>query len=343
MGEIAVAENIRRMSVEPDSAAKRPPIAFISHSSQDKERFVRRLEEGLRARGVQTIFDERDFRLGDSLPDAIFEKGIAVADAVVIVLSRASLESPYVKEERDAAVMRRIEENVPNVVLVLDGLTSAEIPMALRARIRLVVDPESDQSVEEAIRRTVDAAHKHIIGQEVGEAPTWTQTPRVLITDDPLDGALLGVAVRANLEDETNLYVGRDVYFAEAQRMERSREDAEESLKILDKRGLLMSEDWYGAGNVARLYGATRYGMDSWLRATDPKYEENLRIVGASMINDGCRFNYEIENKTRFDRAFVNHALDELEARGHVEVRRVSMGGIRPVKATASLRRWLGG
>jgi hypothetical protein len=317
------------------------PIAFISHSSQDKERFVRRLEAGLRARGVQTIFDERDFQLGDSLPDVIFEKGIAVADVIVIVLSRASLESRYVKEERDAAVVRRIEEDVPNLVLVLDGLTSAEIPMALRARIRLDVDPDNDQSVVVAIRRTADAAHKHVIGHEVGDAPAWARAPRAMITDDPLDGALLGVAVRANLEDETNLYVGREVFFAEAERLERSREDAEESLKILDKRGLLTSEDWYGAGNVARLYGATRYGTDSWLRATDPKYQENLRAVGASMINDGCRFNYEIENKTGFNRALVNHALDELEARGHVEVRRVSMGGIRPVKATASLRRWL--
>jgi TIR domain-containing protein len=329
------------MSADPGSGADRAPIAFISHSSKDKGRFVRRLEAGLRARGVQTIFDERDFHLGDSLPDAIFEKGIAVADVIVIVLSRASLESRYVTEERDAAVMRRIEEDVPNLVLVLDGLTLTEIPMALRARIRFHVDPKNDQSVEEAIRRTADAAHKHVIGQEVGDAPAWAQAPRVMITDDPLDGELLGVAVRARLDDDTNLYVEREAFFTEAERMERSREDAEESLKILDKRGLLVSEDWLGAGNVARLYGATRYGMDSWLRAADPKYEENLRLVAASIINDGCRFNYEIENKTGFDRAFVNHALDELEARGHVEVRHVSMGGIRPVKPTASLRRWL--
>ena len=320
----------------------RAPLAFICHSSRDKERFVRRLEAGLREKCVRTIFDERDFRLGQSLPDAMFEKGIAAADVIVIVMSRVSLESKYVKAEREAAVMRRMEEDVPILLLVLDGLQYEEIPMSLRSLVRWHVDPQDEASVGSAITKTADAAYGRQATQQLGQAPLWTVASFPALTKDPLDAAMLKVAAEAALLDGPRRLVEREQYFAEAERLGRAREDAEDSLLEMARMGWLRdNEDWYGAGRTARKYGATRAGLDWWLRATDPGYEERLRVVGASLENDGCRFNSDVQRLTGFDWAFVNHALDELHARGLVEIRRVSAGGRVPVSPTAALRRYL--
>jgi TIR domain len=323
---------------EPTSS----PVAFISHSSRDKDRFVRRLEAGLRERHVRTIFDERDFQLGQAVPDAMFEEGIAVADVVVMVLSRASLASDFVKAERDAAVMRRIEEGVPILLLVLDSLRSEDVPMSLRSLVRLHVDPLDAASVKNAITRTADAAHGKKAAQQLGPPPPWTVVALPVLTADPLDAAMLKIAAETALRDRFSKFVAREEFFCEAHRLQRPHEEAEDSLLELARLGWLQDNgDWFGAGRTARQYGATRAGLDRWLRATDSGYEERLRVVAASLLNDGCRFNVDVERATGFEAAFVDHALEELEARGLVQIRRVSARGRLPVSATAALRRYL--
>lgn len=302
---------------------------------------MRRLEAGLRSRHVKTIFDERDFTLEYSLPDAMFEKGIGAATAVVMVLSRASLRSPYVAAEQEAAVMRRIEERVPILLLILDNLSSAEIPMSLRSLIRVYVNADDDTSVESAIAKTANSALGVSFEQELGPPPPWITAPLPALTSEPLDAALLGVAVAAALKGDAESFVARESYFAEAQGFERSKGDAEDSILELRRLGWLEDYNWYGAGRVARQYRATRQGISRWLTGTDPSYEERLRIIGASLVNDGCRSNFEAQRKTGYDLPLINHYFDELEARGLIEIRPVAAGGMRPAKATAALRRFL--
>lgn len=317
------------------------PLAFISHSSCDKERFVRRLVDGLQSKHVRTIFDERDFTMDRILPDAMFEEGIATADVIVIVLSHASLKSRFVKAEREAAVMRRIEEGVPNLLIVLDSLQFTEIPMSLRALIRISVDLGDEASIEEAIAKTADGAHRRRVEQNLGPPPEWVVSPLPAITGDPLDAAMLGIAARAALQVGAPRFVERDSYLAEAERLGRASDDGEDSILELARLGLLESYDWFGSGRTARRYAATRAGLSHWLYATDPGYNERLRIVGAALVNEKCRTNLEIERITGFDLAFVNHALDELQARGCVDVRRVAAAGMRRAAPTVALRRFL--
>lgn len=318
------------------------PLAFISHSSRDKERFVNRLEAGLRQRHVRTIFDTRDFQLGQTLPDAMFEEGIAAADVIVMVLSRVALESQFVKAERDAAVMRRMEEGVQILLLVLDGLRSDEIPMSLRALIREYVDPTDPASVGGAIAKTADAALGKKAAQELGPPPPWVVAALPALTAEPLDAAMLKVAAEAALRDHYDAFVAREVFFSEAERLGRTQGDAEDSLLELTRLGWLQDNgDWFAAGNTARQYGATTAGVDRWLRATDSAYEERLRIVAASLINDECCFNIDVEHATGFESPFVNHALEELKARGLIEIDGAARGGLLRVSATAALRRYL--
>lgn len=92
-------------------------FAFISYCSADAE-FVNRLAVALREDGVWVDIWNMD--LGDPLPTKI-EAGIAEASEFVLVLSRASLNSRWVKYESHMAVIRAIEDsNFRIVVLRID-------------------------------------------------------------------------------------------------------------------------------------------------------------------------------------------------------------------------------
>lgn len=49
------------------------PNVFISHASEDKERFVRDFVEKLRKNGAKPWFDEWEMQPGDSLVEKIFD------------------------------------------------------------------------------------------------------------------------------------------------------------------------------------------------------------------------------------------------------------------------------
>ncbi len=63
------------------------PKVFVSHASEDKERFVVEFARRLRENGVDAWLDQWEMKPGDSLVDKIFEEGLKEARAVIVVLS----------------------------------------------------------------------------------------------------------------------------------------------------------------------------------------------------------------------------------------------------------------
>ncbi len=74
--------------------AEPPPKVFVSHASEDKERFVLPFAHELRAAGVDVWVDQWQMVPGDSLVKKIFSEGLENADAVIVVLSKVSITKP---------------------------------------------------------------------------------------------------------------------------------------------------------------------------------------------------------------------------------------------------------
>jgi histidyl-tRNA synthetase len=70
------------------------PKVFISHASEDKERFVLDFATKLRNTGIDAWLDKWEMLPGDSLVDKIFEEGIKNASAFIVVLSSNSVNKP---------------------------------------------------------------------------------------------------------------------------------------------------------------------------------------------------------------------------------------------------------
>ena len=94
---------------------------FISHASKDKP-FVRKLDAALVSNGINTFLDERDIRVGDSIPDSIY-RALEDSTHIIYVISRNSVNSKWVAEELAVAKMRaQSEHGVKILPCVIDDV-----------------------------------------------------------------------------------------------------------------------------------------------------------------------------------------------------------------------------
>src|SRR5699024_5976348 len=105
---------------------------FLSHASEDKDRFVIDLATRLRENGVDAWLDKWEMFPGDSLVDKIFEEGLKEADAIIVVLSKLSVDKPWVKEELNVSIVNKISHGTKIIPVVLDD---CEIPEALTSTL----------------------------------------------------------------------------------------------------------------------------------------------------------------------------------------------------------------
>jgi hypothetical protein len=89
-------------------------VAFISHSTKDKP-FVRRLAADLVSSGVRVWLDEQQILVGDSIPEKIAQ-GLAESDFFLLVASKNSVGSPWVKKELNNALVQEIERRKVTVL-----------------------------------------------------------------------------------------------------------------------------------------------------------------------------------------------------------------------------------
>ena len=118
-------------------SSRRRYRVFLSHSSKDK-RFARELEEWLREEaGLSVWFDARTLktseRLASALPDAVAE-----CQALILVVSKHSVQSHYVEEEFNLAVNQQRER--PDFRIIPLVLGPLKLPAVLQTRSFIHLD-----------------------------------------------------------------------------------------------------------------------------------------------------------------------------------------------------------
>ena len=84
-----------------------------------------RIANTLKQKGYVVWFDEWKIKVGDSIIDKI-NKGIVESDFLLVLLSKNSIKSKWVKEELNAAKMKEIAKRKVFILPVL--LEDCEIP-----------------------------------------------------------------------------------------------------------------------------------------------------------------------------------------------------------------------
>ena len=131
---------------------------FLCHSSADKP-FVDRLATDLTQMNVGVWYDKWEIKVGDSILAKISE-GIESHDYLVIVLSKNSVQSDWVRLELNAGLMKELENKEVFVLPIL--LENCEVPIFLKEKRRADFIKSYDAGFEELLFKIFPDSNKTI-------------------------------------------------------------------------------------------------------------------------------------------------------------------------------------
>ena len=310
------------------------PRVFISHASEDKDRFVVDFARRLRENGVDAWLDQWEMKPGDSLVDKIFEEGLKEARAVIVVLSKVSVLKPWVREELNASMVNRISRGTKLIPVVID---ECDVPESLRSTVWQRVDDVNDygQSLQRILSAIFDLSDKPSIGKAparfVGAEPLIPGLSRV-------DDLALRVIARLVVDEDSGI-VEWDRLRTEASLQDVPQQELLDSLEILEHHYLL---------KIGRVIGAplshvvlTDFGFQQYAEAYVDDYQDVVNQIAALLVNENVRQNDILAGRVKKPVSFVDFVLNLMEGNNHIKVSK-SIGGQSHVwEVSASLRRAL--
>jgi hypothetical protein len=305
-----IADGDTRYMANQEEPNLKPPKVFLSHASEDKERFVLSFAAALRERGVDVWLDKWEILPGDSLVDKLFEEGLKEADAVLIVISPASISKPWVKEELNTAIVNRITKQTKVIPVVLDR---CEVPESLKS---LVWEPIQDiNSYQSELSRIVAAIFNHREKPRLGPPPSYV-TERVIPGLHQTDMLVL----RTIYEDAVER--NRPYWDPEQIRSHIPELDQEiflDSLEILEQHGYITIKKLLGG--LPRGIGViqpTMNGTFVYARAYIPETEQNMRAVALAILNHDKKTETAIAEFTGLKQFLISQYLKLFESRGWI-------------------------
>lgn len=312
------------------------PKVFLSHASEDKERFVLGFATKLRDSGVDVWLDKWEMLPGDSLVEKIFEEGLKKAQAVIIVLSLNSVNKPWVKEELNISVVNKISKGTKIIPVVIDH---CEVPESLKSTVWEKI--ANINNYQESLDRVVASIFGQLNRPSIGKPPSYT---RHALADIPgltqIDNVVLKFSCEYDLEN--NAYIlNPGKLFLEGSNQLVPEGELKDSLEMLDRNGFIKL--FRTIGSRLSQYQITTRGMESYLNAYLDDYQTLIRTVIALIVNRNMQSNAEIIAETDRPQRLINHVLDLLESNGHVALSKTMGGGISIYNVSPALRRMLAG
>jgi hypothetical protein len=310
-------------------AKPNPPKVFLSHASEDKE-FVLDFASRLRQRGIDVWLDRWEILPGDSFVDKIFDEGIAQAKAVIVIISRHSATKPWVREELNVAVVRKINKVSKLIPVVIDD---CRVPNVLQATLWERIDDL--KNYEPNLDRIVLSIFGESDKPPVGREPPFVRKEILAIGGlTRADSLILQTACEICLEEGTDLQLFTDDLLSRSRKLGISEEAASESIKILKNRGYLKVE-----GDIF----ITSSGFEEYLKVHWPDYENLLKKFASNVINKGMWDSAAIGKSLKVPAVLLDHIFEVFEERKWIIAERYGDGRweIAEGEISPEMKRWL--
>jgi len=313
------------------------PKVFLSHASEDKERFVTDFAKKLRKHGIDAWLDKWEMLPGDSLVDKIFEEGLKEADAVVVILSKFSVNKPWVREELNVSIVNRISKGTKIIPILLDD---CKVPEALTSTLWEEIDDLNDY--EESFKRIRSSIFGVNNKPPLGTPPDHTSSVYNEIggltkADNLILKESCDYAVNNNLNsiNPAKLFAdGNDLGFA--------RSEIKDCIEILEDHEYLDVTRLSGTPDEYRCrYDITAYGFNKYAEAYRDGYKNEVDNIVSAIVNEGLKFNTKLNQKLEIPIYVVNKILEYLKHNGHISITKTVGGDIIIDQVSASLRRTL--
>ncbi len=311
-----------------------PPKVFISHASEDKDRFVIDFAGRLQAQGIDAWLDRWEMLPGDSLVDKLFEEGIHSATAVVIVLSTNSVDKPWVREEINAAFVKHVDGGTKLIPIVLDD---CRVPACLASTLweRISDLTAYEQSFERIVAAITGVRDKPPLGTLPGYVSAPTITMQGLA---PVDNLVLKIVCEHALR---NGYasIDRDELHQSEALSSLPQQELADSLGVLESEGLVHVES---PGGPSYFVQVTTEGFEQFAQAYLPDYESTTQAVASAILNEHVESNSDLQAKIGKGQFLINHILDVLEGQGYIQLEKFGDGRISVYSVSVTLRRAFG-
>ena len=283
------------------------PTVFLSHAHSDKERFVRSFAERLYSDGVRAWVDEWEINPGDSLVQKLLEEGIKNAQAVIIVLSKNSIESKWVRVELDAAFVKRVESSTKIIPVVLDEV---EVPETLRSTIHAKITDLENYDV--AYQQVLRAIFDHHPRPALGSPPGWANATAKVFGLKPSDQTVFKTLYDNFIE------VGGYGHLVNADALnitDLNTENVVSSLDYLVRNGLVTQPKSSRGLEFAHLMPTT-HGFQTYGSAFVPGFNESVKRVLVHILDAQRGTQSEIVGATGCQDWIVDYALHDIHERG---------------------------
>lgn len=297
---------------------------FVSHASEDKDRFVIGFATKLREVGLDAWIDVWEIAPGDSVVRRIFDEGLGKASTVIIVLSQFSVDKPWVRAELDVAKVREIEERVRIIPVVLED---CEIPMPLRATRWVRIENLEDYNAElDSIVSTINGIHDR---PPLGAPPAYTSIPITSIGNLPQVASLaLKLCYDRILDCYPHVPESIDT-IAQMGALNIPHQEAVNALDILHRRSYIKGH-WTMGVEIFRSFWYTDYGLQTYINAHVSDYPQVVRDVSLQIVNHNLTVSEEIAGKLVKPHLLIVHIIKRLKYRTFLKYSEMN-GGILQV------------
>jgi hypothetical protein len=129
-------EDLKRMTLVERTASDQHK-AFLSFGWEDHD-LAKQIAEYLQANGIETWWAQWEIRAGDSLRQKI-DEGLGTCTDFIVLLTPASIGKPWVNQEMDAGLVRKIEGDARFIPL-RSGLPVSALPPLFRGMLSPSID-----------------------------------------------------------------------------------------------------------------------------------------------------------------------------------------------------------
>ena len=316
------------------------PRVFVSHASEDKEQFVRGFATRLRDKGIEAWVDEWEIMPGNSLVDKIFEEGIGNAEAMIVVVSDNSVNKPWVREELNAGVVRRINNQSKLIPVIIGEVANDEIPESLKSIVWERIGNVNNYDAE--LDRIVRAVYEYQEKPPIGDPPAYTQHRIYSLPGlTELDSLILKICCEDLIQNsEASIDIVRPQnIFDQTRPMEVGDQDILESIEILEGEGYLDVSTVMGGGIFSMK--VTARGFEDYARNYLSDYDDIYRSVALEIVNRDAKHVKTIAEALEQPEVVVDHIVRELESMGMIKAQEFAGGSLFIHNAHATLKRWL--
>jgi len=297
------------------------PQVFVSHASEDKERFVVPFATALRDNGVNAWLDKWEILPGDSLVDKLFEEGLKSAAAVVIVLSQHSANKPWVKEELNKAIVDRVAKQIKIIPIVIDD---CEVPEALKSTVwERVTDL---QHFEPSLERVLNAIFEKREKPPLGKPPSYfirESISGLTGADTTILQAVYDLAIEAN-----SYVISADILFDKISATGITKDTYCDSLLVLDERSYIEAKKAMNSsfGNIVYVR-PSHFGFMRYAEAFLPQFEESVSKIKLQILNHGLKHNRQIAEVLAIPVFIVDQILEDFSYKNWVTLSSRTLGG----------------